>query len=120
MLLQKYLRFGELAKVEILSASVGTTVAIIAAFSGTGVYSLIWGQLTTSACATVLFAYMGWREWSPRLIFRPRNLNGMISFGLYQMGDRVINSYAFNVDYIMVGHFLGPQVELERLDYPIT
>jgi O-antigen/teichoic acid export membrane protein len=109
MLLQKALRFGRLAKVEIVSALVGAVTAITAAFLGQGVYSLIWGQLTTSACAALLFAYMGLREWRPRLRFRPRDLHGFISFGLYQIGERVLNYFAFNVDYIMVGRFLGPR-----------
>jgi len=108
ILLQKNLRFGKLAKVEIASALVGSAVAIIAAFLGQGVYSLIWGQLTTTACTALLYTYMGWRKWHPRLMFKPSNLQGFISFGLYQMGERLVNTFAFNVDYIVVGHFSGP------------
>lgn len=109
MLLQKDLRFGRLALVEIASASVGAAVAITAAFLGQGVLSLIWGQLTTCACAAFLYGYMGWREWRPRFIFKPRGLGGMISFGFYQMGQRTVNYFANNVDYIMVGRLLGPE-----------
>ncbi len=108
-LLQKELRFNTLALVEMVSAAVNAAVAITAAFLHQGVYSLIWGQLAASACAAFLFAFIGWREARPRFIFKPRNLDGMISFGLNQMGQRAVDIFATNVDYIMVGHFLGPR-----------
>jgi O-antigen/teichoic acid export membrane protein len=108
MLLQKDLLFGRLAKVEIVSASIGAAVSIVAAFYGQGAYSLIWGQLAITACASFLFTFLGWREWRPQFVFRPGKLRGFISFGLYQMGERAVNSFAYNVDYIMVGRFLGP------------
>lgn len=107
-LLQKNLLFGRMAKVEIVSASAGAAVSIVAAFLGQGVYSLIWGQLTTTGCMAFLYVYLGWRAWRPRMIFKPRNLHGLISFGLYQMGERAVNTFAYNIDYIMVGRFLGP------------
>lgn len=108
ILLQKDLRFRNLALVEIVSVSVNAAVSMTAAFLHQGVFSLIWGQLAASACAALLFVLSGWREWRPQLIFKPRNLHGFISFGLYQMGARIVNTFAFSVDYIMVGHFLGP------------
>jgi O-antigen/teichoic acid export membrane protein len=110
ILLQKNFRFSTMAKVAMISVSVGTLVAITTAYFGQGAISLIWGQLTTSACAAFLFVLTMWREWRPRLIFKPRNLHGLISFGLYQMGDRTASTFFYNVDYIMVGHFLGPRV----------
>lgn len=109
ILLQKELSFDKLALVEIVSSAVNAAVAITAAFLRQGVLSLVWGQLAASACAAFLFAYVSWREWRPRFIFKPRNLNDMIAFGLNQMGQRVVDIYAINVDYIMVGHFLGPK-----------
>ncbi len=110
ILLQKEFRFRKLGLIETISAAVNASVAITAAFLGQGVYSLIWGQLAACACMAFLLAYTGWREWRPRFFFMPRNLNGMISFGLNQMGQRVMETLAFNIDYIMVGHFLGPKL----------
>jgi O-antigen/teichoic acid export membrane protein len=110
ILLQKELRFRRLAAVEIVAASVNAVVAITAAFLHQGVYSLIWGQVAAAACMALILAYIGWREWRPRLSFKPRNLDGMLSFGFNQMGQRVMDSITFNIDYIMVGHFLGPKL----------
>lgn len=110
MLLQKDLRFRKLAVVEIISTALGCAVAITAAFLDQGVLSLVWGQLTISTCAALLYASVGWREWRPQFVFKPRNLHGVISFGLYQMGWRVGYAFAANVDYIVVGRFLGPRL----------
>jgi O-antigen/teichoic acid export membrane protein len=109
MLLQKDLRFGTLAKVEMVAASLGAAVAITAAFLGAGVLSLIWGQLTICGCAALSYAFIGWRKWRPRFTFKPRNLHGILSFGVYQMGQQSVYAFAVNVDYIMVGRFLGPK-----------
>ena len=108
MLLQKELRFKKLAYVEIAVAAVNATIAIAAAFLHKGVYSLIWGQIAQCAFSAFLFAYIGWQEWRPRLVFKPRKLDGMIAFGLNLMGQRAVDVFSYNVDYIMVGHFLGP------------
>lgn len=108
VLLRKNLRFRRLATIEIVSASAGALVAVTLAFLGHGVYSFIWGQLATSASGALLLASLGWREWRPRFVFKPGNLDGMISFGLNQMGQRALDIFSVNIDYIMVGRFLGP------------
>lgn len=109
-LLQKNLRFDRLAMVEIASAALGATVAVTTALMGQGVLALIWGQLAICTSASLLYCYIGLRKWRPRLVFKPRNLHGFISFGLYQMGQQAVNAFAVNVDYIMVGRFLGPRL----------
>jgi O-antigen/teichoic acid export membrane protein len=107
MLLQKELRFRSLAAFEIIAVAVGSAASIAFAVAGRGVYSLVWGQLAITTCLAVLLASVGWRRWRPRLVFKLGILEGMISFGLYQMGERAVTALAYNVDYIMVGHFLG-------------
>ncbi|MBM3299076.1 MAG: MOP flippase family protein, partial [Deltaproteobacteria bacterium] len=107
-LLQKNLAFRKLAIVEIASASSGALVSILTALMGQGVMALVWGQLAIASSATLSLCVIGFRKWRPRLVFKVKDLEGFISFGLYQMGQRAINALAVNVDYIMVGRFLGP------------
>jgi O-antigen/teichoic acid export membrane protein len=45
--------------------------------------------------------------WLPRLHFARADLAGFMSFGLFQMGERSINYLASNVDYLIIGRFLG-------------
>lgn len=108
-LLQKNLRFNKLAMIEIVSAALGATVAVLTALMGQGVLALIWGQLASCSSASLLYCFIGLRKWRPQFMFKPRNLHGFISFGLYQMGLRSLNAFAVNVDYIMVGRFLGAE-----------
>jgi lipopolysaccharide exporter len=107
ILLQKDLKFKVLAKIEIGAAVVNAMVAIGSAFAGLDVYSLIWGQLSASSAKVALFFAAGWREWRPSLHFAKRDLNGYVSFGLYQMGERTINYLNTNLDYLLIGSMLG-------------
>ncbi len=108
ILLQKELKFDGLAKIEIATAVINSAVTIGAAFAGLGVYSLICGQLAGTTAKVVLLCGIGWRKWRPSLHFAKQDLKGYVSFGLYQMGERAVNYLSANMDYIIIGRFLGP------------
>jgi len=108
ILMQKELRFNELAKIEIATSIVNSAVAIVLAFSGFGVYSLIWGQLAGTTTKVLMLLRTGLRNWRPGFHFSRRDLRGYLSFGLFQMGERTINYLSANIDYIIIGRFLGP------------
>ncbi len=120
-LLQKELRFGGLASVEAVAAVAGASVAILSAVFKQGVYSLIWGQLATTIVTAALLAMLGWRAWRPSFRFKLSDTRGYLSFGLYQMGERSVNYLSANMDYLMIGRFLGPQVlGFYRLAYELV
>jgi O-antigen/teichoic acid export membrane protein len=108
ILLQKELKFDVLAKIQITATIVNMTVTIGLAFAGLGVYSLIWGQLAASSVKVALLCGSGWQEWKPSLHFAKDDLRGYMSFGFYQMGERAINYLSANMDYLLIGRFLGP------------
>lgn len=110
MLLQKTLRFERLARVEVMAVAAGTAVAVVSAIYGQGVFSLIWGQLASAGVRTCGFVAMGWRTWRPGLRFRRGDLTGYLRFGAYQMGERSINYLSSNMDYVVIGRFLGTEV----------
>lgn len=107
ILLQKELRFERLAKIEIATSVVNSAIAIVLAFSGFGVYSLIWGQLAGTSSKVLMLLNVGWRNWRPGFHFSKRDLKGYLSFGLYQMGERTINYLNSNLDYLLIGSMLG-------------
>lgn len=120
-LLQKELRFGKLAGVETASAIAGATVAIVSAVLNQGVFSLIWGQLATAAVTALYLAKLGWDSWRPSFRFKLEDIKGYISFGLYQMGERSVNYLSANMDYLMIGRFLGPEIlGFYRLAYELV
>ena len=50
---------------------------------------------------------MGVRNWRPGFHFSKRDLNGYLSFGLYQMGEKTINYLNSNLDYLLIGSMFG-------------
>ena len=109
MLLQRELAFERIAAVETVSVMLGTVTSVVSAIWGQGVFSLIWGQLASAFLRALCFAHLGWKRWPPLFQFRLDDLKNYIGFGLYQMGERSINYLSANVDYVIVGRFLGSE-----------
>ncbi len=107
ILLQKELEFDRLARVEVSSAAIGFAVAVGAAAAGLGVWALVIGILAQSAGRMLQLVAIGWRRWPPGLHFARADLKGYISFGLYQIGERTIYYWAANIDYLLIGRYLG-------------
>jgi O-antigen/teichoic acid export membrane protein len=107
VLFEREMQFKSLAKIEVASSAVSTAAAIAAAASGAGVYALIVATLTQSTVWSVLLVIRGWRAWRPSFHFRIADVRGYLGFGLYQMGDRSVNFLSSNVDYLLIGRFLG-------------
>ena len=108
-LMEKNLRFKQLALFEAMAAIIGTIVAITTALGGSGVFALIYGQLANSATKTLLLCCVGWRAWRPRLVLRITDLRAYLRFALFQMGERTLNYAYQRLDYLMIGILLGTQ-----------
>lgn len=107
-LLAKGLQFRTLALTEVLATTAYSISAIAFALHGLGVLSLIFGQLVRSSFFSLLLFLIFRKIWLPGLHFRMRELHEYFSFGLYQMGERILNFLNANVDYLVIGRFLGP------------
>src|SRR5712664_863135 len=107
LLLQKELKFRDLALVEFLSAIAGAVVAIGCALEGLGVYSLVFGQLGTACFTTVSVALIVWRDWWPGVLFHTFDIRLYLPFGLFQLGNRGVNFLVARVDQIIIGAILG-------------
>ena len=107
ILLQKELLFDHLAKIEIISSFTNSLVAIALAILGRGVFSLIWGQLAGTTISVVLLVRWGWKNGRPSFHFSKKDLKGYLGFGLYQMGEKAVNYFNTNLDYLLIGSMLG-------------
>jgi lipopolysaccharide exporter len=107
ILLQKELIFNHLAKIEIISSFTNSILAIALALLGLGVFSLIWGQLAGTAISVFLLVRWGRNNWRPSFHFSKEDLKGYIGFGLYQMGEKAVNYFNTNLDYLLIGSMLG-------------
>ena len=85
---------------------VGTPVTIVLAFQGYGAWSLGWGaiigNIVTGALAFALAPERYWPGWRRSVV--PE----LLGFGLPLAGASLILFVLLNVDYIVVGHLLGP------------
>ena len=109
VLLEKELQFRRLARIDMTGAAGGAGIAIISALLGYGVYSLVWGALAGHVIRAGSYVAIGWRNWKPQLRFRVGDLDGYLSFGLFQTGERIVNSFGAYVDYLIIGRFLGAE-----------
>jgi teichuronic acid exporter len=108
-LLQKNLEFDRIAKTEIASVISGVCLAIILALLDFGVYALIIGQMIFHAVKSILYAFQGWKYFRPSFYMNLKEVKKFLSFGIYQMGSRSIGHFASNIDYMLIGRFLGPE-----------
>lgn len=108
-LLRKELRFKELSIRDIIGKLVGLVIAFVLANYKFGVYSLVYSNLATAFISTILLVCYGLGNYKPMLIFSGRSLKGkgFFSFGLFQMGEQIVNYFNSQFDTLLIGKLLG-------------
>jgi O-antigen/teichoic acid export membrane protein len=104
---QKELRFRRLAIIEAGARCCETATVVVLAASGHGVFSYLMGQVMYSGVKSVLLLATGVRSHRPLPIFDLSAIKELLHFGVFQMGDRLVAYFAANVDYLVIGRFLG-------------
>ena len=107
LLLHKALKFNVMAKIGIVSLTAGFVVAVSLAMNGYGVYALVYASLVSTAVGASINILVGIKEHRPSLVFQYREITPMISFGMFQMGERSINYFNSQFDVILIGKLLG-------------
>jgi O-antigen/teichoic acid export membrane protein len=108
---QKHLRFARIARIEISAASCACAVAIVLALRGAGVFALVGGVLAQAVMATAMLLICARRDAeSIAMSFRLRDLGRFLSFGLFQMGEKVVAYLQSQLDVLMLGKLLGADV----------
>lgn len=105
LLLSRELRFKETAKIDLAGGSVTSSLTIVFALLGAGVWSFVLPGLASTAVVVAL----RWRKCS----FRPRRAvcwrlaRKLLGFGRSVFGASVFDYINQNVDYILVGMLMG-------------
>lgn len=107
VLLEKEMIFAKLALADTLSSLLGTFITIIFALIGYGVLSLIIGQIVIATVKMLYLLLVGLKFHKPIFYFNIKDIKGFLNFGLFQMGESFIYYFNTNVDYILIGRFLG-------------
>lgn len=104
-ILERASRFEVIALIEILSSLMGLCIAIAAAWSNYGVYSLVIQLLVSSVMSTLL--YWRYSTWRPSWRWDSSELRGIWKFSTNLVGFRTVVYLASNVDNMLIGHYLG-------------
>jgi len=101
----KSLDFRTLSIVEISAVGISGAVAIGMAYAGLGVWSLAAQSVILSTVTAVWLWKLG--NWRPSLTFSWRAVEGLLGFSLSLFGTKLLNYWVRNIDYLLVGRFLG-------------
>lgn len=104
---ERNLAFNMIVKVEIIATLVGSVVGIGFALTGAGVWSLIYQSLAVTSVTTVLlWQFSTWRPSGlPRLV----EIHSVSKYSLNLVGFNVLNYLTRNVDYFLIGRYLGAE-----------
>jgi O-antigen/teichoic acid export membrane protein len=106
-LLQRQMRFTNLAKIEIVSMSVGVMAAIVSAWYGLGYWALVVMQIAT-AITNAIGVWISCR-WRPGFPSKNSAIKSMLAFGGNLTGFRLVNYFSRNLDNLLIGRYWGSQ-----------
>ncbi len=104
-LLLRGMHFKALAVIDVTSALASYLVALTCAYSGLGVWSLVFANLASSFSSTL--GYWLASSWRPKWAFDRAEIKSIMNFSLNLSGFGVVNYFARNADNIVVGRVLG-------------
>jgi len=99
------MRFKELSLMRGASEVISGISALILAFGGAGIWSLVGrGMIGRASHVAILWHKV---PWQPRLKFSSKALKELLPFGMKVMGSDLLEFISSNVDYLIVGKILG-------------
>ena len=108
VLFQKNLNFRTMEIINVTTSVISLIVAILMAYNGYGVLTLVCAMITQAGLSSLLFLWVGLKHYHrPSLVYKHSELEGFYGFGLYQMGERSINYISANADKIIIGKLVG-------------
>lgn len=104
VILQKALRFRGFSILELGAMVLGNTVGIVLAFSGFGVWSLVFRLLVQRLTYTAgIWPIAGWRPVRPDF----HGTGKIFQFGLNILGANIVAYFSQNLAGIVIGRFIG-------------
>ena len=103
--LYKKLAFGRMLIPDLVTAITKGAVSIGLAVSGFGAWSLIWGQIAGSLVSSVVYWLI--TPWHPSIAFDTKVAHTLIAYGLNIVWVDLISEVLLNLDYLLVGRYLG-------------
>jgi Membrane protein involved in the export of O-antigen and teichoic acid len=103
--LTKILDFKKIAIIDNISNVSAGIVALGLAYWGAGVWSLAFNSVASILIAMPL--YFRATGWIPRFIWDKVAFSDIFGFGIYTTGTNITNYWMQNLDYMLIGKFVG-------------
>lgn len=104
-ILERKFHFKQLAIIEFVAAFTGLVAAILAAYVGWGVYSLVLQSLLVAIFGTLGLWYVS--DWNPSFRWSRIEIDKLLKFSGNLVGFNVFNYLIRNADNLLIGRFLG-------------
>lgn len=109
-LMKKNMQFATLSKISMATTTLYSCSVILYAYFSRNVMSLVFGMLIQAAVGTSFNVYFGLKIWQPGpFSLHFASIKRFLRFGLYQIGERIVNQLNQNLDNLLIGSFLGAQ-----------
>jgi O-antigen/teichoic acid export membrane protein len=105
-ILQRELRFRQLATRSILAYTTGFATALVMAKAGMGVWSLVASYLVARVLDATLITLVS--RVRPGLDVTRAALTDIVNYGKHRIGSQLLGFTGMQVDRILIGVFLGP------------
>lgn len=103
--LNRELKFGGLALVDVGAQGIGLIAGVTAAYGGLGYWSLVIQQVTYAAAALVVASAI--TGWMPRRYDRTVSVRPFFSFGWPLVVTQLVGYASRNADTVVIGHAFG-------------
>jgi len=105
--LSKKLAFGRSVLPDLLMALTKGITSIAFAYFGFGAWSLVWGQISGSIISSLTLWFV--TPWHPRFFFDLKIARSLMNFGVNIVGMDLLSVLLLNLDYLLVGRYLGSE-----------
>jgi len=108
--LQKHMQFRVIAIRNIVAAFISLIVAVVLAWAGCGVYSLVISTVMQAVIVNLWNLYAGQGQYPlglQRIDFK--EARSLMKVGYYQMGTQIVDYMATKLDVLVIGEFLGTE-----------
>ena len=95
-LLQKKLEFDLVAKIELFSYFLGLVIAVLLAWNGWGVYSLVYSTLCTSLISSLILVVLRIKKDPIKLHFSFTEVKSFLRVGGFSLGSNIFDYFSDN------------------------
>jgi teichuronic acid exporter len=106
-ILTRNVNFKLLTKISFISTITSGCVAIILAYKGFGIWSLVMQAIVSTITTNILLWLTS--RWTPVLLFSFKSLSSMFNYGSKLMLSGLLNTIFENIYYLVIGKYFSTQ-----------